>query len=271
MANLTIEERARRAAAANKASESRRDDPPPAEVAADAEAVQRAFEDGADSVMEDERYLRQFLEVDQLPRRTRKSTLDTTGLPTDIPDHLKMPGWAYCWFPTHVYGEPVEMWQQTAIENGAWEPVPARLILTLQKRGSVNLLPEGWRESTVDQGAQRLYMRPEYIDAQSRAEDIARARRQSEGRLNLARVDGPLTNYANLQRTQEPVYVEPGVRGTDALAAEVEMRRGEARAARAAQDPLGGSLRTSADDIPAAERAEIAARHRRADGRVSLG
>lgn len=257
MAGISNEERARRMMAMNAAPEG---------GSTGAEAPLDPRED-------DERYLQQFLDPTRFEDRTRRSTIDQTGMPTDIPDHLKMPGWAYAWFPTHVYGEPVEMWQTTAIQNGGWEAVPARLMLTLQRRGTENLIPANWQGENVEQGGQMLYMRPQYLDDQSRQEDIDRARRQSEGRLSQARIDDPRAPHVVQQRSPEEVFVRPGGRAesADQLAQMADAHRESARAARRQQDPMGGSLKTSADDISVEERAEIALRHRRSEGRVSIG
>lgn len=195
------------------------------------------------------------------PRRTRRSTLNQSGMPTDIPDNLKRPGWAYSWFPFMVINQPVEPWVQSAVEDGGWEPVR-----TDDMRAFV---PSNYDRPVIEYGGQRLYTRPQYLEDESREEDLVRARRQSEGRLDAARTPDPRAPHTVGMQTRDETFVRRGQNGGDTaqMEAQAQYDRANRRAERAQQDPLGGSLRTSADDVTADEQAEIAAQHRAGRGR----
>ena len=257
MANITAQERARRAAALAGAAEPVQDDAPEAAVE-----------------QEDEELLRFEMHPDDMPRRTRMSTLGMSEIDkTNLPEHLMTPGWAYAWFAYAVYNEPVETWQTTAIADGLWEPVPARLILKRQHAAGVGartIIPNDYAGKWVERGGQRLYTRPQSIDDESRREDIARAQRQSSGRLDAARIENLAATGMYQQRAPTESFVQPGVRGMDMLAAEAEMQREASRRSREAQNQGGERVTTSADDISPQEREQYADKYRKPDGRVSL-
>lgn len=209
------------------------------------------------------RQVRSEQAIEDEPRRTRRSTLNAVGLPTDIPDRFKKPGFAYSWFPFSVLNEPVEALQQTMVEDGGWEPVH-----THEMKG---YMPSNYSHSVVEYGGQRLYSRPQYLEDESRMEDEIRARRQSDGRLNSARQDDPRAPHTQGMRAPDETFVRRGERASDSagLQQQTEYEREQRRQQRATQDPLGGSLRTSADDVSPEERRDIAAEYAAGRGRFA--
>jgi hypothetical protein len=200
---------------------------------------------------------------EEMPRRTRRSTLNKTGMATDIPERFKKPGWAYGWFPFSVLNEQVEPWMQSAVEDGGWEPVRTEEM--------PGYMPSGFTGSVIEYGGQRLYSRPQYLEDESRMEDEMRARRQSDGRLSAARVDDPRAPHTYGIQAPDETFVKRGQQGGDPRAMEEQMmrERESSRRARENQDPLGGGLKTSADDISQEERQEIAENFRRGRGRFA--
>ena len=203
--------------------------------------------------------------VEEQPRRTRRSTLNNVGLATDIPERFKKPGWAYAWWPMTVMNEPVEPWVQSAVEDGGWEPVRTNEM--------PGFMPSSYAHATIQAYGQMLYSRPQYLEDESREEDIIRARRQSEGRLESARIEDPRAPHTYGMKTPDETFVRRGDRAADinSMEADVMAQRESARRSRSAQDPLSGSLRTSADDISPEERAQIAEDHRRGRSRFGQG
>lgn len=257
MGNITMEERQRRARAAMGGDVSN-------ETASPATAPDTAG-----------RTNRFEMHPDDLPRRTRRSTLGQVGMDTDLPAHLQRPGWVYAWFPRTVYNEPVETWQITAVADGGWEEVPSQHILDDQRKhpGERTLIPQSYANEFVERGGQVLYMRPYYLEEQSRAEDLKRAQMQSQGRLESAQIDN-IKGSMYQRKSQDEVFVRPGLSGQGAsmLEAEAQRNRADRAASRRSENALNADRQiTSADDISAEERAEIANRHRGADGRVTLG
>ena len=200
-------------------------------------------------------------EAAEEPRRTRRSRLGAVYSAFDVPDRLKRPGWAYSFFPFSVVNEPVEATMQMMVDEGGWEPVPASHMPGYPHAG--------YQGTNIEFGGQRLYMRPEYLDRESRAEDVARARNQSEGRLQQARVEDPRAPHAQTMQTADETFVRPGApnRNVADLEAEASAARESARANRASQDVFRDGLRVSADDVSPAERAEIAAQIRAGRGK----
>ncbi len=195
------------------------------------------------------------------PRRTRRSRIGAVYSAFDVPERLKRPGWAYSFFPVSIYNEPVEATMQMMVDEGGWEPVPAA-----QMPGYPHA---GYQGTNIEFGGQRLYMRPDYLERESRAEDIARARAQSEGRLQQARVEDPRAPNVQTMQTADETFVRPGAPGRDlaSMEAEAYAARESARAARANQDAFRDGLRVSADDVSPAEREQIAAQIRAGRGK----
>ena len=107
-----------------------------------------------------------------------RETRGNSGNEFEVPYQGRREGWDYQWFATHIMGQPVDASYEVAIQRGSWFPVPAAHF--------PQMCPANWSRQTIDHSGQRLYMRPERLSAEARAEAQRQAFQQKRDKLAQA-------------------------------------------------------------------------------------
>lgn len=110
------------------------------------------------------------------PKKTRKYKRgDNTKTWDFVPPELIPEGMSVEWKNISVYGQEVESDYTVRIHDQGWEPAnPAQFKA---------MLPEGWSKNTIDRRGQRLYIRPQELTDEAKAEEKAAANEQLRGKL----------------------------------------------------------------------------------------
>lgn len=107
-----------------------------------------------------------------------RETRGNTGNEFEVPLQGRRDGWDYQWFATHVMGQQVDPSYEVQIQRGSWFQVPASHF--------PQMCPANWQRKTIDRSGMRLYMRPERLSAQARAEARQHAFEQKRDKLAQA-------------------------------------------------------------------------------------
>lgn len=98
---------------------------------------------------------------------------------SDLPQHLKKPGWDYQWMAITVLGQPVDGSVLMDYREGGWRPDCAKNWPSLCEPGTAPDAP-------IERRGQRLYLRPLSFTLEARSEDEQYARQQQHDRMAAA-------------------------------------------------------------------------------------
>lgn len=109
---------------------------------------------------------------------TRKSRGERSVDVFHVPEHLKIRGCDYQWWPISILGQPVDGSQVAEAYEGGWRPVQAKHMAAM--------LAPGDTSATVDRRGQRLFQRPMHLTHQAKQEDYAAAEQMRRDRIEGA-------------------------------------------------------------------------------------